>query len=405
METMSSWKRTFYAAWVAQIFSITGFSFVLPFMPDYIRTLGVQGEASIARWAGLVSAATALTMAVFAPIWGHLADRYGRKRMVLRSMFGGAVVLGLMGFCRTVEELLLCRILQGVLTGTVAASLALVASVTPRERSGYALGMMHAAVHIGICVGPYLGGWVADHFGFLATFLSAGVLLLVGGLLIKFCTVERFELSLSLGKPDPGTYGDVLRVAGYLAAAFALFTISFGSSAPGPVYLLFVEKLRGSSERIKTVTGLLFSVGGLATALSAGFLSRLGDRWGYKRLLVLTSLCAAAVSVSRAMAQSVAHLFVLQILMGLGAGGMMPAINSIIRNIIEEKHLGKAYGVTSSVSSLGMAIGPLAGGYLGASLGLRFPFILTGTVLALAAALVGWRVRGDGPARSAANAE
>jgi DHA1 family multidrug resistance protein-like MFS transporter len=209
--------------------------------------------------------------------------------------------------------------LQGILTGTVAASIALVASVTPKERSGYTLGMMHAALHVGILIGPYLGGQVADRLGYFAAFLAAGVLLLVGGLLVKFLVVEDFAPSASRGDGSPGTYGEVFRTAGYLAAAFALFTISFANSAPGPAFPLFVEKLRGSSDRINTVTGAIISVSGLAAALSAAFLSRVSDRWGRKPFLLATILIACVVSSSRALAENVGQLVVLQVLLGLGA--------------------------------------------------------------------------------------
>jgi DHA1 family multidrug resistance protein-like MFS transporter len=392
---MESWKKTFYAAWIGQVLSITAFAFVMPFLPLYIRQLGVQDEAEVIWWAGWVNAATPLTMALTAPIWGVLADRYGRKVMVLRSMLGGAVVLGLMGFCQTVQQLFVCRLLQGVLTGTVTAYIALVASETPRARSGYTLGMMQAAVFVGASVGPSIGGYLADAVGYRWSFVASGGTLLVGGLLVKYLVTEHFAPAEPAIKGKSGTIAEVLAGAGFLTAVFTLFTVRVATSAPAPVFPLFVERIRGSSVDINTVTGLIVSASGVSAAVSAGLFGRLSDAWGHKRLLIGFSVFSALVSTLTALAQNMKQLFLLRILFGLGAAGMMPAANSIIRQVTADRNLGKAYGLQSSLGSVGMALGPLAGGYLGASMGLRAPFVLTGIILAVAAALVVWRIRTD----------
>ncbi|MDP6381430.1 MAG: MFS transporter, partial [Phycisphaerae bacterium] len=171
---MSPWRKTFYAAWGAQILSITGFSFIMPFMPYYIHHLGITDRADAARWTGIAAAAWGMAMMVFAPIWGILADRYGRKLMVMRSMLGGAVVIALMALARNVGDIVALRMMQGILTGTIGASIALVSSVTPANRSGYAMGMMQAAVFIGAAIGPLLGGVAVDRLGFQAACLIGG---------------------------------------------------------------------------------------------------------------------------------------------------------------------------------------------------------------------------------------
>jgi len=183
---MSPWKKTFYAAMVAQIFSIMGFMFIIPFLPFYIRELGVTEESAVEKWSGIIGGAAAVTLIIFSPIWGSLGDRYGRRLMVMRAMLGGTVVLVCMGLAQNVTQLLAARLLQGALTGTVSASTALVASVAPTERSGYALGMMQAAVFVGASCGPLLGGVISDQWGYRASCFVAAGMLLVGGLFIRF---------------------------------------------------------------------------------------------------------------------------------------------------------------------------------------------------------------------------
>jgi len=390
---MSPWKKTFYASWVAQVFSITGFSFVLPFIPLYVRSLGIEDDADVARWAGIIGAGAGLTMTVFAPLWGELADRYGRKLMVLRAMFSGAVVLGLMGFARNVGDLLILRLLQGALTGTVTASVALVSSVTPSERSGYALGMMQAAVFGGASLGPLIGGAMADRLGFRAAFLVAALVLVAGGFLVAFGVTEKPRPSATSSEWERGSFAKVFAAAGFMVAVFALFQIHFANTTVAPVFPLFVERLRGTRADTATVTGAIFSVAGIVAALSAGVMGRFGDAWGHKRLLVICTLVAGMISLPQAFSRNVVELFVLRVLFGLVVAGIMPSANALIRAITLENNLGRAYGVTSSASCLGMTLGPLAGGYLAANMGLRAPFVLTGAVLIVTSFLVAWRGR------------
>jgi DHA1 family multidrug resistance protein-like MFS transporter len=157
---LQAWQRNLYVMWFAEFMAIAGFSFVMPFLPYYVQDLGITDLTKVELWSGVLYAAHAIPMAIFAPIWGVLADRYGRKPMVLRSMLGGAVTLGAMGFAQTIEQLLVLRLIQGMLTGTVAAATTLVAGSTPRQRSGYALGLLQMAIFGGSSVGPLIGGLV-----------------------------------------------------------------------------------------------------------------------------------------------------------------------------------------------------------------------------------------------------
>jgi len=384
---MTLWKRTFYAAWIGQIVSITGFMFALPFLPFYIRTLGVTDDAAVAWWTGLVTAASSVTMALFAPLWGHLADRYGRKLMVVRAMFSGAVVLVLMGMARNVTDLLVCRLLQGALTGTITANTALVASVTPPSRTGYTLGMMQAGVFLGASVGPLLGGVFGDALGFRPCFYVAAVVLLGGGFLVIFTVHEPRVSSTPSPESRRGSFIEVLSAAGFLAAVFTLLTIRFANSAANPIFPLLVQKINGSAEGVGALTGSIICVAGVAAAVSAGVFGRLADSWGYKPLLLTCSTIAAFASGLYALATSVPHLFILRALFGLAVAGMLPAANAIVRDVSHDRNIGKAFGLTTGISAIGWTLGPLAGGSTAARFGLRAPFLLTAVVLLLAVAV------------------
>ncbi|UCH33983.1 MAG: MFS transporter [Armatimonadota bacterium] len=385
------WRLTLYAAWVAQLFCIIGFSFVMPFFPFYIRDLGVPDRV-VPIWAGFLATAGGITMTAAGPLWGMVADRYGRKLMVQRAMFGGAVVLGMMGLARNVYQLLALRFLQGTITGTVPASIALVSSVTPKNRMGYSLGLMQMAVFTGASVGPWLGGAVADRFGYRVPFAVTGALLFCGGLLVLFGTRERFK------RPEPheamgaGSIRGLLSLRGVVTLLLVYFMLSLSGSIVGPIFPLFVESLMKTPERAASITGMLLAIGGIVAALASVTIGRSSDRFGHRRVLILTISLAGLFCFPQAVVRTVGQLLAIRILFGFAAGGMAPTVNALVTNIVPRSYLGRTYGLTTSANSLGMALGPSLGGWLAAAAGLRFPFVLMGAMLLLLALMVHQRV-------------
>src|SRR5918998_4605749 len=186
------WNVTLYAVWAGQALALIGFSSRVPFLPFYLGDLGVDDVSGQALWSGTINAAGAAAMALTAPIWGLLADRYGRKPMLLRGLFGGAGVVVMMGFANAPWQLLGLRVLEGILTGTVAAATALIATSAPKQRLGYALGMVQTAVFAGAAAGPLFGGYAYDRIGPRATFVLAGAMLFCGGVTVAVLARERF---------------------------------------------------------------------------------------------------------------------------------------------------------------------------------------------------------------------
>ncbi|NLF18909.1 MAG: multidrug efflux MFS transporter [Lentisphaerae bacterium] len=392
---MTAWKRTFVAAFVAQIVSIMGFSLAFPFMPFFLADLGVTNQADQAWWAGLLQGASGVTLAVFAPIWGILADRYGRKSMVVRSMIGGAAVMVGMSLARSVGDLMVLRLLQGTLTGTVSASITLVASVVPERRSGFALGMMQAAVMFGNCVGPLVGGVVASAWGYRGAFRAGAAILLIGGLLVLFFCQENFRREPSPSRSSAGE--GMLRLllsAGFVTAVVVLVAVRLSNSIAGPIFPLLVQDILGpAGEALKDrTTGMVIGIASLSGACGAGLLGHFGDRWGHRRVLMASASLAALTSVLTAYAPSLAALYGIRIVFGFAVAGMMPAANAFIRQAAPRHSMGKAFGFAGSISMLGLAVGPFLGGWLGKCCSIRAPFLATAVcqvlVFALAMALV-----------------
>jgi len=389
---MAAWQKTFRVAWVAQFLSLMGFSFVWPFLPFFIQNLGVESEAESAWWTGLSATAAAMTMFLFSPVWGALADRFGRKPMVLRSMFSAAVVVTAMGFVTNVYQFLALRALQGALTGTVTASTALVASIVPRNRSGYALGMMQSAVFVGGAVGPLVGGALTELMSYRAAFIAAGIAMATGGFLVHFVADESFPRERKQRRSERGTFGQVFRTPGFVALVTVWFTLRFANHIVYPVFPVLVKSLWGGTQGLRLATGAIYAVAGFAVVLAAGRLGRLSDRVGHKPMLAVFSAAAALAALLHVPAQDVVTLLVVRVFFAVAVAGMIAAGNALIHQRVHDQNIGKAYGVTSSMAALGWGLGPLVGGYLAVATNLRVPFIATAGAFALAALLVVSRV-------------
>ena len=404
------WQRNLYALTAASFLMFTAFGFVFPFLPLFISQLGVGDVQQVEVWSGLSSFGQAIVLSVCSPIWGAVADRHGRRIMVLRAAFGGGAVIGLMGLSQTIWQFIGLRLLQGAFTGVVAAVTALATSFVPRERIGYALGILQMSTFAGNAVGPLLGGFVADHAGYRVGFGVTAGLFLLGGILTLAFVKEDFVPP----PPDqlrPGLGGIVrdIRARGadrqLLAMMLVLFSAQFGVNVVQPMLPLFVETL-DPSQSAATATGLIFTVAGVVAAVSSIVWGRVGDRLGYRRLLIGMAVGAGLVYVPQALVTSVFQLILLRGLLGVFDGGLLPSANALIassapRTRSQGSAHGTTYGLVYLANGLGFAFGPLAGGLVAASLGLRSVFFVTAVILLAIAAYLPFNIKDPGRARAA----
>lgn len=388
---LKAWQRNLYVIWLAEFMATAGFSFVMPFLPYYIQELGLTDLTQIELWSGVLYSAHAIPMAIFAPIWGMLADRYGRKPMVMRSMLGGALVLGAMGFAQNVQQLLILRVIQGMLTGTVAAATTLVAAGTPRQNSGYALGMLQMAIFGGSSVGPLIGGVVADTWGYRATFWVTGALLFLAGVTVwRFVQEEFTPPTPEERKKDGGLRGQI-GLALHSPGLPAMFTISFLSKMAtrilGPVLALFVQSLLPVGARVASMTGLISGAQAAAGAAGAVTLGRTSDRLGYRRVLLTCASIGTLLFIPQFFVTTPWQLLVLQAILGFVMSGVLASISALMANLSPEGHEGAVYGVDASLVAGANALGPMLGASVAAGMGLRWPFLASAIVFGLAVIL------------------
>ncbi len=389
----ASWKRTLVVVWISEFVALIGFAIVLPFLPFYIQELGVTDPNRVKFWSGLVLSAQAVAMGLFAPVWGGLADRYGRKIMLERAMFSAAGIIALMGFVQNPQQLVVLRILQGCFTGTVPAATTLVASVAPRDRTGFALGWLQMGIYAGVSVGPLVGGVIADTLGYRTSFWITGGCLLLAGLGVMLFVKEEFEPpAVEPGERRPRWWeglASVARSRDLLTVLGTRFLTRAGVRTVGPVLPLFVATLLPQESRLATMTGIVTGASAVSSSIGAAVLGRIGDRAGYRRVLLISALAAAAFHGLQAAVHSVSQLILLQFCVGLALAGTLSSLTALLATLAPEGKHGAAYGLDTSVVSAANALGPMLGAALAVAWGNRAAFLVAGGILMLAALVVG----------------
>jgi DHA1 family multidrug resistance protein-like MFS transporter len=283
-----------------------------------------------------------------------------------------------MGLATSPWHIFFLRIFRGMTTGTVTASVTMVSSVTPAAQLGLSLGILQTALLLGNVIGPLAGGILADWFGYRIPCGIAFVVMLAGTVLVIFGSHERF--TPPTGKRENGfaTIRDILGIKGFKILLAVYFLVYVLGTLVTPILPLFIEELSGNGDKAATLTGIVVGVGGLFSGVSAAYFGRLGDRFGHGRFLLFSLVASGVLSLPQAMAHSVWELFAERCLLGLMVGGVIPSVNALVSNIISKDRVGSAYGLTSSVTCLGIGAGPFLGGILAAAVGLRWPFAFMG---------------------------
>ncbi len=397
-----SWQRVLWVSWTAQILAIIGFNFVNPFLALYVQHLGVHNRHALLLWSGVLFAGTTVAMTIFAPLWGSVADRYGRKMMVVRAMASGAVIVFLMTVVQNPPELLVLRIVQGMLTGSVAASQALVASSVPRERLGLAMGAMQTALFTGASIGPLVGGQLVVHVGFRTTFFVASAFLATAAVLVTFLVEEQFTpVKERQDQVRRSLRGDVRSILGNRQLALIIMVVcavQFGGQIVAPILPVFVQDLGATSNNAAALAGNVFSIAGICSAITAVAAGRLLDRRRRFRIVLIgATMSAALLNVPQSFATSINQLYVLRGLEGLALGGMLATSTTMMSLGTPAEWRGATIGLSAGANAAGQALGQVGGSTIASTLGIRSVFLVTAGVLALVCGAVSLGIRDPEP--------
>ncbi|MDR1932166.1 MAG: MFS transporter [Spirochaetales bacterium] len=381
---MPQWKKTFYAILAAELLAIAGFGTSTPIIPLFLQDLGVTEQASLNMWVGAVNFASSFSLALMAPIWGRLADSYGRKSMLLRAMAGGSLVIFLIGFTTTPLQFLILRVFQGAITGTIAAANVLVAGVVPEEEIGFRLGLLQTVVSVGNSLGPLMGGFMADSFGHRITFFATSVLLLLAAFIVHRWVREPF-LPKRPEKFRAGTFipdiKPLFESKVILTLVILAGLIQTGISFVVPILPLYVQQIAGGY-KVATTTGIIIGVSAMASAAASAAASRIALRMGSVRLLFLSFFLAAAFHVPQAFAWSSNALLVFRTLTAIMLGMAIPLINILLARNTEKSKQGSIYGLAAATGAVGLAAGPMISAIVAVSAGYRAVFLCAAGILA-----------------------
>ena len=392
---MIEWKRNFVMVALSQFLSIMGFTFALPFAPYYIQQLGITDPNELKMWIALFTAAAPLTLAVASPIWGALGDRYGRRIMMLRANFGGMFVVALMGLVPNVQALIILRMVQGVLSGTVTAAQTFVSVQSPPHRSGMVLGTLSAAVFSGSMCGAFVGGLFAEWFGYRMAFMTSGVLLLLSGLLVVFGTREEFVRPI---EEEADSMEDRVRmfwgkIGPALPILALLMVMGFVLKFDEAWLPLLVQEIHGSLKGAAFWTGSLMAVGGIAGFLAGPIIGRIADRIAPPRIGKISAFGAGLMMLVVGLSHGFAQLFMGRFGAIFCAGGLDPVFQIWLAKTTPAASRGFIFGWAVTARSLGWMAAPLVSGVVAWMFGLRAVFFAAAVFFFLLIPLIALIVR------------
>ncbi|SEM71583.1 MFS transporter [Lihuaxuella thermophila] len=383
---MGSWRRNLYILMVSQFLVMSAMSMIIPFLPLYLQEMGIKNPAETQLWAGVIFGVNFLSAFIMAPIWGSMADRYGRKIMVLRSGFGMAVVIFLTGLATSPLQLLFLRLLNGTISGFIPASISLTATNTPKEKVGYALGMLQSGGVAGSIMGPFIGGILAEMIGFRMIFFLTATVIAIATLVVLFAVKEECKPQKKEKKPNFWKDGSAILHQRPLVLFFIVGVfVQFAMMGPMPLMSLFVDQLGVPGGYVAFFAGLVPAATGLANMIASPLLGKLGDRYGSERVLFFAMLGAALFFIPHWFVHSIWQLLVIRFLLGLCVGGLLPSLSALIRKFAPPGKESTAFGYQSSANFLGNMLGPVTYGYLSGLTGIREVFLLTSLLLVCAA--------------------
>ncbi|ANY13205.1 multidrug transporter subunit MdtG [Latilactobacillus curvatus] len=379
----AQWEQNLVVLWFGNFMAGVAFSLIMPFMSLYIDTLGNFTTAQLSLWSGVTYSITFLVTALISPWWGKIADRRGRKLMLLRASLGLAIVLGAMGLVQNIYELIGLRLLQGFFSGYISNSNALIATSAPQEKSGQALGTLTTGSVSGTLLGPLLGGIIAQATGYRTIFFITGTILFIVFILCLVFVHEDFT-PVEKGDQVPGR--QLIHELKYPHLIIGMFVttmiIQASNNSISPLLSLYVRQLMHHGNNVALVSGVVAATPGIATLIAAPRFGALGDRIGSEKILLGGLIFAVFVYVPQAFVQNVWQLGALRLLVGVADAALLPQVQTILAKYSPHSSAGRIFSYNQSFQAMGNVAGPLIGSSVSGLFGYSGVFLST-TVLVI----------------------
>lgn len=389
-----NWKRNLTVVWLGCFLTGAAFSLVMPFLPLYVEQLGITGHSQLNMWSGLVFSITFLFSAIASPLWGGLADRKGRKIMLLRSALGMAIVMLLMGLAQNIWQFLILRALLGLLGGFIPNANALIATQIPRHKSGWALGTLSTGAVSGALLGPLAGGFLADNYGLRPVFFMTATVLFICFILTLCFIKEQFTpVSKKEMLHVKEVFGSLKNRELVLSLFVTTLIIQVATGSIAPILTLYVRDLAGNISNIAFISGMIASVPGVAALLCAPRLGKLGDRIGPEKILIEALVVSVLLLLPMSFVQTPWQLGILRFLLGAADGALLPAVQTLLVYNSSNQIAGRIFSYNQSFRDIGNVTGPLIGAAVSAQYGFRAVFCVTALVVLINAIYTGYSLR------------
>lgn len=381
------WRRNLAIMWLVQSVTVLSFTFTFPFFPLFFKELGIEDPGRAAFITGISGWTLGIGLGLFSPIWGAMGDRYGRKLNVVRATAVAALVLGLSGFAQNPEQLIISRFFAGAFGGAGAAILALVVASTPRSRVAFATGAIQSAMFAGSTLGPVIGGILFDAYGMRWAFFANGIGLAIPAVLVIFFVHEDFVRPTDPFGNPLRPFRDVWRTARSKEFAPLLVLVFLAHSAMlviFPALPVIVEEVY-TGDSPASASGIVFMTFGVASATSAIVTGYLAMRIGLKKTLVGLAVVASILYIPPLFAETLVQMAVMLAAIGLFQGGLIGTLNGLFAMAAPEGSEGTVFGAQQTVMAGALSAGPLIGGTVAFTIGLRAVFAVNIVLFAIVA--------------------
>lgn len=385
---MVVWQRNLFVLWIGSFITAASFSMVVPFLPLFLLQIGVHQQTEL--WSGSLYSVAFLAGAISAPYWGSLADRVGRKPMIIRAGFVLFAVYTLTAFVTNPYELLVLRLLQGLLSGYIPGAIALVGTNTPHEKVGYALSMISAATATGTIVGPLLGGVIAHLFTNRIAFASAGVMVLISTFLVIFWVKEDRFVPSKQRSSILSAFSVAIHNRPLLSALLLNMLTAFSIMTVEPILTLYIAQLNHSTQNASLLAGIVFSVSGIASVVFAPIWGKMADRVGFSPVLLIGLAGGTMWTFLQLPFHNIWAFGSVRFLYGVFFCAVFPAINGLVVMSTEESFRGRAFGISQTANQIGNMLGPMVGGTIAEFSSIHGVFWATGGLLTAVTALTYW---------------
>ena len=378
---------------MSQFVAMVGMSMVVPFLPFYIRELGVTNPDELEHWSGIVFSGPFILSFLLTPVWGVLGDRFGKKKMVLRAIFGLAVSQFLIGLSANVWQLFAFRMVQGAISGFIASSLALVSASTPKERSGYSIGILQTSISSGTVIGPFIGGFIADMTSYRTVFFITSAICFFSGLLVIINVREPASGDSKKLYSVFQNYEYVFKRSNILVVMLSITAIQISITVAQPVFALFVESMTKGTQYISTLTGAIFGTLGIFSVISSPWWGRRNDTKSFKKNIMIAISGAGLAYMVHTFITNPYMLFPVRAFLGLCIGGIIPVLYAYVNKNTEDDRKSGVMGIASSFTLLGNLLGPLLCTLLLYEIEMKYIFLIAGFLLFGNALLIFYNVK------------